>query len=40
MIDGLTYPLLRKYSSTDFNHDGRTDLSDFAIFARHWMEGV
>jgi hypothetical protein len=40
MIDGLTYPVLRKYSSTDFNHDGRVDIADFAIFASHWLEGV
>jgi hypothetical protein len=40
MIEDLTYPVLRKYSSTDFNHDGRVDIADFAIFAGHWMEGV
>ena len=33
-----TYPLLRKYSACDTNHDGHVDLIDFAVFAQHWLQ--
>ena len=40
IVPNQTYPYLRTDDLGDLNHDGRTDIADFAIFAGHWMEGI
>jgi len=35
-----TYPYLKIYPAGDLNHDSQVNLSDFAIFADHWLAGV
>jgi hypothetical protein len=36
--ENQTYPYLRVYPAGDLNHSGIVNLTDFAIFAYHWLE--
>ena len=38
--ENQTYPFLANKPIGDMNHDGRTDMVDFAILSDHWLEGV
>lgn len=38
--ENQTYPFLIQYPTGDLNHDGRVDMVDFTILAKHWLEGT
>lgn len=39
IADGVTYPILRKYSAVDTNFDGKVDILDLGNFAGQWLNG-
>jgi hypothetical protein len=40
IVEGQSYPFLRRKPSGDLNHDGRVDLLDFVLFSGQWMKGM